>query len=74
MIDEYYDKNRCKDKNCYICTLNYSDHTNLLKKNKIEKTKILIYKRGSVKKKKYNNLRSRYEKYFKLKKGSLPVT
>jgi len=47
--------------------------TKAQKGDKSEKTKNLIYRRGSIKKKKYDNLRSRYEKYFLLKKGSLPV-
>ena len=57
-----------KKKNCYTCTLNYSGKPNFIRDNKSEKTKNLIYRRGSIKKKKYNRLRLRYEKYFILNK------
>ena len=68
MIEDYYVKHRCKEKNCYICSLNYSVKPNFIRDNKSEKTKNLIYRRGSIKKKKYNRLRLRYEKYFILNK------
>ena len=66
MIDEYVESNKCNfAKTCFVCKKDKKISPDNAKIEKIQRIKELIIKKGTRKRFKLNNLRTRYMKYAK---------